>query len=488
MGCGSKDICKDFVQYCHAFVLYNLTATREPALFEDWLLKSNYSLSRQQHMRDLRTRFTTALRQMHVCKSFIKSEPYLEPKNPRIINSPSDLYKSLMGPIVAKADKCLFASKWFVKGSDPKTWPERLLNLFGTRSVFETDFSSMEIHHHAHLAEPFRFWMCHYTRINGFANSLRRAISRLYQGEQYLNFKTKKYAIQACVSDVLMSGALWTSSANGLLNLCLLSYLCARSKCPDALPQWLAQNIDSLFTGLVEGDDGICEAFPLNEQLILGLGLQFQDGNISLKLKSHKSYTDASFCGITCDENGQLIKEPIGVLRKFFQLPMKLVKARRAKMLFYLRCKALSYSWLYHDVPIIGELAYSICKLTSGINGKIPSEMNFCTDSIVKASTSRAMYTPPRVANSARMLVESKYRVPCEYQLQIEQSIRNGPGTWGYLVPCAHLVKKVDVLYSLLMHTEHPLNYEPRPLKTEKIKMHLMPVTHVYDVLKHMEL
>lgn len=410
------DVFKDFNEFSRLLIRsFSPVTPHELPDFEDWLLRTSYNGSRKSQLRALKYSKPGMDYSLSKSKSFIKWEGYCDAKHPRAINSPSDESKICLGPLINAIDKKTFKAKWFVKGSDPREWPKRLLSVLGTDPVMETDFSSMESHHRDGFAKLIFYWFMHMSRTAMVRNSSRRLVAKLMLGTNSTEFRT----LTAMIPQRLMSGAMWTSSANGVLNLCLLSYLIMRSRFPHLEPSQLIQLHGREFRGFVEGDDGLCAASDVNMDLITGLGLK-------LKFKFSSNYTEASFCGIVtsgCD--GTLVTDPLKVLRNFFVIPPKYKMASDATHRQLFRAKALSYKYLYNDCPVVGPLCDKVCELTKSVDcRKVMSETNpwllTCVD---QSQVLSSWKTKPNVTDGSREIVARHFKFPLLDQLAIEKVI-----------------------------------------------------------------
>lgn len=361
---GDKDTLAFFARYAKHAIEHVFTPPTTRPTFEEWLERSKYSGGRKRDLQNLRSQLSYTSTKKHAeytkADAFIKWETYMAPKIPRTINALLDEVKVIYGPTFHAVDKATFAArhgKWFIKGTAPHELPLRMQALFGTSRVMETDFSSFESHHRGVMIGVVRHWMMHMTR--NFKNDEPRGffeqLSRIVLGENTCKFKHST----AKLDETLMSGASWTSSSNGLLNFMLMSFITLKSAHPSASPEELVDYIDE-FKGLIEGDDGIC-AVPefVDETLITKLGLR-------LKFEYHPRFGDANFCGILMSDSGNVITDPKKFIRKFFILPPDVVQCGKKKRMAYLRCKALSALTNYRDCPIVGMIAYEVCKMTSG--------------------------------------------------------------------------------------------------------------------------
>lgn len=380
----------------------------------EWLDSASYSGSRKIALFDLRRNAVTIDAATTVVKSFVKNEAYDEGKNARGINSYSDLSKALVGAIISDSDHKTFSTKWFVKGSNPRDWPEKLREVLGLEKVVETDFSSFEAHHSGPLAGIVRHWIMHMIR-HVATNSLKRLISQMVMGRNRIEFKH----LTAEIDQRLMSGAMWTSSANGVLNLLLMSYLSLRSQFPEMDSAELVDKVDSNFSGLVEGDDGICVDRGFNTNIIADLGLK-------LKFEHHDFYGDASFCGIVCTPNMKnVVTDPVKVISRLFVLDKKFVSAKSNVQLSLLRAKALSLKVNFNDCPVIGPLCQRICDLTRGHDVRpVTSENDWKMSKLIPIAVKEKVWQrKPVVDWESRVLVSERFGVPVSLQLEWEEQI-----------------------------------------------------------------
>lgn len=350
MPVAQRDTMREFVDYSRGVVLryVNRIADSDVREFNAWLDGVGYSASRREYLRNLRNYMTEISSKVLVAKGFIKHESYKVPKNPRAILSYSDDSKVLLGPLINAMDKCQFKSlsKMFVKGTDPADWPKRLRDTFGYQAVNCTDFTSFEAHHRDDFSYIIYFWMAHILRDVQGASVLRAMIKALVLGRNEIVFKH----IRVEVDRRLMSGALWTSSANGMLNMLIMSYLTLKVKFPDAPIGLLIEKLGTDFTGLFEGDDGITEYVNIPSSLIDSLGLK-------LKIERQSSFEEAGFCSIYCDGRSlATIRDPMKTIQNFFILPPEFENSSRSKVLSYLRAKAMSLKYLYPNAPVVGPM------------------------------------------------------------------------------------------------------------------------------------
>lgn len=83
---------------------------------ETWIEKTNYPRWRKEQLLDKWKKIVDRRDPKHFrVKSFMKDETYPEYKHARAINSRSDEFKTLVGPIFKLIEKELFKLDWFIK-------------------------------------------------------------------------------------------------------------------------------------------------------------------------------------------------------------------------------------------------------------------------------------------------------------------------------------------------------------------------------------
>jgi len=420
----------DFIKFAKAFIVAKVPKAQQCDVktFDEWLESTGYPPGRCRYLRNLHATLRFHNKDLVVNEAFLKWEGYAEYKHPRAINSYSDASKCILGPIQQAIDKALFRTQdaasaypFFVKGTAPKTWPSMLEKTFGTDRVGGTDFTSFEAHHRDAFSEIIHFWMMHAVRDLDMTCNYKRMVSAMVKGVN----KSKFQHLVAEVDQRLMSGALWTSSANGLLNLLVLSWLNGRTANPDASIEWLIDHHGEYFRGFVEGDDGIF-TLPrrIPQALIDSLGLR-------LKFDEYDHFSMASFCGIVCDEQGTTcVTDPAKVTRNFFCLHPKYQGAKECTKMALMRAKALSYAYNFYDTPIIGELCRKVCEKTRVYDTearKRLSELDAYKRGFVETAYDELhelVKRRPLVPPEAYHLVERNFGIGINDQLRIEDAIR----------------------------------------------------------------
>lgn len=378
--------------------------------YQAWLESTSYSGSRRAYFKKLHDEhMMTSERDVGV-DAFIKNECYYEPKQPRAILSYSDNSKNIVGAVQEAVDHLTFSHRNYVKYTDPKTWGQRLSDLFGSKHVIGTDFSSFEAHHEGVFAEVIHDWMVYMTASLTGISHYHEFVRRMVLGVNKIRFKTH----YVWVMQRLMSGAMWTSSANGFLNLMIMSYLFSRHMPEAQQAEWAAAN----FVGLCEGDDGLTLQFDVDYGVVakLGLNLKFTPGKDDKPI----TYDQAGFCGIYCDPvTLESVRDPMKVLQKAFVHSQSYKDFSPKKLKALARNRALSTMYLCNDNPILGELCHWICRRTSGI------QVDEREKPYLYKIDKEVWKQRPVVSDTSRMLVERNFGVSVHEQLELEDLFRN---------------------------------------------------------------
>lgn len=425
MPVAKPDRMDDFLRFSKHYIKQHFPVISDEDVVtpEEWIRNSPYTGARKKALLEVLKRIDVIDPKFCTNKSFIKDEAYPKGyKAPRAINSYTDESKVLIGALTHAVDHALFTSpgtsKWFVKGKNPKEWQTILDELFRNEPVMGTDFTSFEAHHSGGFADLDAFWFDHV--MSGITDlRLRRIIDRMMRGVNIMKFKH----VTAKIAQRLMSGAMWTSSSNAVLNLFILAYLICRSKHPNVPPEELADMMDKLYKGVHEGDDGLCLATveDIDTSILDELG-------VKLKPDFYPSYHTASFCGIVCAGNGQIVTDPIKILRNFPYLSRQYFDWKDTKKLSLYKAKAMSYNHMYHNCPIVGPFMQKVLHELRHIDARSARgafdvyHLKRLEDALLnKVQT----FVPD---HDTRLLVESVFGVSVEDQIRIEGEIAESSG------------------------------------------------------------
>jgi len=176
------------------------------------------------------------------CKSFCKAEFYMEPKHARWINSRSDNFKVLSGPVFKKIEHALFTSvKSFIKTvplPDRAKYIDDMLKTTGG-TYFATDFTSFEAGFHPDFVrccelQLYKYMVKDCPQVKGAMDIICQALT--------MKQSVKAKACRARVEG-RMSGDMCTSLGNGFSNYMIAAF-------------WAYLN-DFEVCGVFEGDDGL---------------------------------------------------------------------------------------------------------------------------------------------------------------------------------------------------------------------------------------
>jgi hypothetical protein len=413
---------KRFLDFAKATVLKKFPQITEgdvPELAE-FLDGSHYSSEKCEYFKALRRELNRVSTEEAVAEGFLKDEDYEKFGVPRCIVHPPDKIQTFMMPLVHAIDKAVFRMPWFVKGTDPKTWPERLMNLFGHTPVIETDFTSMEAHHFGVYADFLYFWMLHVARGVHLPCVMRDVLAYWVKGMKRVRFKTQHVKFE--ILGRLFSGSLWTSSANSVLNFMLMLYASLRVKYPEATNAELLRHVDE-FRGVFEGDDGLTEDIGFKDTTI------FQDLGVVIKLPERgeaKPFYKSHFCQQVVDiETMKICPNPLRILRKFFALPRNFVSTKDISCKAYLRAKALSYKYLYPDAPVIGPVMDWVLGRTKSLDIRkfVPCVDSYRREFVEKGQSGQVWKSPAIVPPSMRVLMEEVFGLGEVVQRRIEDAL-----------------------------------------------------------------
>jgi len=170
------------------------------------------------------------------------------------------------------------------------------------------------------------FWACE-------SQFQRDFIFKVLSGTNRINCRG---GLRARVQATRMSGEMNTSLGNGLSNLLVFAYIVHKK--------------GGEFDGLVEGDDGLfVSSVKITTQDYANLGFD-------VKVKRVRDPLRASFCGIVCTPDLEIIVDP---KRKFQTLPFShsYLGCGYAKRMQLLKAKALSLAYEAGQCPVVGALA-----------------------------------------------------------------------------------------------------------------------------------
>jgi len=318
----------------------------QPLEFEDWLSSTSYTDEQKDKFRvvykELNGGPPTKKQCAHI-DTFVKTECYPSYKHARMINSRCDAFKVFSGPRFKAIEQVVYLDPHFIKHISVPDRPALIAALInaGCR-YYNTDFTAFESHFTPELMDACECVLYRWClRNDRYVEVLCSAIT----GRNSMRTRS------GCYADVMgrrMSGDMCTSLGNGFTNLMLIHYLSVKH--------------NFIYDGYVEGDDGIfaiCN-FELTKDHYLACGF-------SIKIVELPSPCLASFCGLVCGRDLQIIRDPYRFIQKF-GWTHSLIYAGDRIMNELLRAKALSAVYESPHCPIVGVLARYALSVTRGCN------------------------------------------------------------------------------------------------------------------------
>jgi len=378
--------------------------------FETWLAKCPYPEWRK---KELRAKWEACdnpfLKTYFRVSSFIKDESYVSYKHARGINSRSDEFKCLVGPIFKAIEAVVYEDPHFIKHVPVCDRPKYILDMLYRENgkYYATDYTAFESLFTKEIMECVEFELYDYmTKALPAHNWFMKICHTVLAGRNDCRFKDFKVKLNA----TRMSGEMCTSLGNGFSNLMFMLFMCHEK----------GVDVD----GVVEGDDGLFRIdgeAPTEED--------FKQLGLVLKMEQHDSLATASFCGIIFDEVDQKnITDPRVVLASFGWTTRQYARAKSARLRELLRCKSLSLAYQYPGCPIISALADYGLRVTAGVDITRVFEKdrgayaNEWYRNRLKQAVSQFRNVPRApVGIRTRLLMERMYGVPEFMQRSIEQ-------------------------------------------------------------------
>jgi hypothetical protein len=410
-------------------------------IFDEWLPTTSYPLSRQNELRqrlmflipDLESWLTSLVnalsgrmdhraRKILSLKEFVKNEFYDFLKHARTINSRSDYYKVLVGPVCKLMEAVVYdltnpIGKHFIKHVPDHERSHYLQeHVFTEGSVYAaSDFKQFEnsigVYCQTNIEMVVYKWL--------LRNNPR--VFKILQCQLLdCNMVSRHFNVRAGCRR--MSGEMTTSLGNGLTNLYLFKY-CAKLN---------GYNPD-LLRGVVEGDDGLW-ALP-NKQFDTRC---MKEMGFQLKLIWHEKFNTASFCGKIFDlENHVVMTDPYYVAAScgWATCYGKVTHERRAMIT---RCKGESLISQFPNCPIFPALGDMMCRVCGVSVNSAKTWLKRSRDysSYDKQRMMQALECRPKdafsVTPSTRVLFAELYGMSVENQLLIEARLRESNG-WIHL-------------------------------------------------------
>lgn len=420
---------------------------------ESWLELTNYSEARR---RELANKSKDNLLQcddprVAACKTFVKDEDYEKFKYPRLINSRSDVFKTMYGPWVKAAEEVVYQYPAFVKGLSEEDKVQRILELVygATNEYYATDYTSFESHFTRELMFLTEFQL--YDHLFKFCPNfaeLRRMNLNVIGAP---NIMRASHILAKC--HARMSGEMSTSLGNGFTNLMTMLFVCEENHMTEV-------------SGVVEGDDGL---FKLKGKRLTTE--MFGEVGFMIKIEYHTVLTEAGFCQMYFDPIAkQPVADPIKFLLKMGWGSRQYVHSSDQTLRALLRCKALSALSQFPACPIISVYAARLVELTADIRPykmiKLVKKMkgaSYQRDGLLRAITKPKCAQAP--VQATRMLVEHKFGVTLAQQRHIELTVGHLTGLTPFRLPafCDSFFDKDCATYyrDYVVTQPHPIGVSP---------------------------
>lgn len=438
--------------------------------FETWIKNTSYTEARKKELTEKWKRLNIdfddyskanslninrdSVHRLFALSSFIKDETYPTFKHARGINSRSDEFKCLVGPIFQLISDALFKLPWFIKKIPIHERPQYIIDLLHRvgENYTGTDYTSFEAHFEGEMMADCEMqlykYMVQFLPVGPwFIEIISKAF---FEDENVIRFKNFIIGIFG----KRMSGEMNTSLGNGFSNLMFMLFLCK-------------ENGNKKVRGVIEGDDGlfVMQGKPPNEKA-------FADFGLNIKMVSEKEISHASFCGMVFDPIDKTnVTNPIDELVSFGWTSRQYAQSRRGIHLSLLRSKALSLAYQYRACPVLSALAYKVCQLTAMCNVKqfltkqATHYLNSYELEIARAAfdyfNKNDLLKQPGM--NTRLLVEFLYGLTVQDQLTIEKYINS----WTELQPirCEALDKYLNadwihyfMYYTVKLSTSLPID------------------------------
>lgn len=416
-----------------------------------WLETTNYPEWRKQQ---LTVKFLKIVNKFdpkyYDVKSFVKDETYPDYKMARGINSRSDEFKCLVGPIFRLIEKQLFAKEYFIKKIPVRDRPQYIMDHLQVEgnTYMLTDFTTYEAHF-GQLMEDCEMLMYEYM------------VQYLPEGPDFMRLLSESMlSINKCIFKMFtvkvwrrrMSGEMCTSLGNGFTNLMLIMFLFEESGLPE--PKIC-----------VEGDDGITsfKGERPSDSLILTCGLK-------LKLEEVDDVCLASFCGQVFDCTDKLVvTDPMVAAASFGWTIGKYANAKDSKLKGLLRSKSYSLIYSYPGCPILASLGRYGLRMTEGFRALSTARNEYEREEfqIMMKAVQGTTMTSMEIPMNTRELVDRLYGISVQEQFEIEKYLDE----LDQLMPISHnaLCSRLPKVWS------HYWEHYATPVPKSTPKAHLFP-------------
>lgn len=403
--------------------------------FTEWIDNTPYPLYRREELKEMFEDCTLPFAKRKIVKAFVKDESYTEYKYPRGIYSRLDEYKILVGPFFQKLGEIIFGNEHFIKKIPCDLRADVIIDrLSKYANLFLTDFSQFEATF-VRMVMKIEFtvysWFLKYNKKKDY---ILKLINHGMMSVNFIQFLT--FAIS--ISCKRMSGEMNTSVGNGIFNFIATSFI--------------VQEIrgSKNFYGLYEGDDGIT---GLDGQMPRSGDYTLLGANIKIEVPD--SISEASFCGVVCDEiERNNCTDPMEAIMSFGYTTRQYIGASNYKLLCLLRCKAMSLLYQYPGCPILRDLAIYGLRVTDCVDScslmqtaariKQSAWERAQLDEMFERINVQHLVENVRVGERTRVMVEKKFKIPVSRQIEIEEMLKEKNDLEPIIIPDMHLYVHSD--------------------------------------------
>lgn len=400
-------LAREYAKFFKAFVRrhFQPLPMGQPFDFEVWLANTDYTESMKQTLRDARKDSLTE-EDLRV-KAFLKDEFVDSYKWPRNICGPTNELKAFLGPAIHAIDEVFYAYAAFVKHIPVAARPAYLREVLGDAAVDAEDYTSFESTVQGVHAE-LEYWLFEYM-LGEQENkgALLWALRGAILGDTIALCR----GVKARFRQRRKSGHHWTSSGNGMHNLIMNLFVCAWSLGPASTAELLERATRVKI--VVEGDDSLkARLWPIDVGLFRRLGA-------NVKLDEYDHYSQASFCGIVCDEDTLAsLTDPLKAVATAGWATGAWVNAGDAKARALQRAKAMSMLYQYPACPVVSAFARKVLDLTKGYDVR-----NVPGDLWERGLLNRARAARPWLQKEKEITLGSRLRVQETFGLSVEAQL-----------------------------------------------------------------
>lgn len=397
--------------------------TTEEMDFEEFLSSTTYNEDRKSELRKCKEMLDNAdvtKKLINGVKGFTKEEDYKGFfKHFRTINSRSDFFKVVSGPLFKMVERKLFKLPEFIKKIPNRERSDYIMENVHTENgtYITTDYTSFEASFTKRIMANCECLLYRYMFRNHPLYELYLKVEEVILGINRIKYQGFVASIPAC----RMSGEMNTSLGNGFSNLMLFKFACHIHRVN--------------MRGVVEGDDGL---FNVGREFDPEI---FRHLGFDIKFEKHLNIGDASFCGQVFDpEARQLVRDPIQTIIAMNWSTSRYVQARSEVLSQLQLSRALSLLSEYPATPVLNEycaLAVKIFKFNDRLMSKILRMENdvFKRERLerVLSDLNSVRLESPKI--ETRLLVEKRYGLSVEVQLMMEEFLRHSDGTDLHKIP-----------------------------------------------------